>query len=204
MDQHREAEIVRGLRRGDADAWRALYDAFVEEIWWFVARRLAPSGQDVADVVQETFLAAAAAARQFDPDRGNLGGWLAGVARHHVALYYRKQQRQDQVRLQAESWGANCQHVVRWLENREPEPAEVLHSREMALLIRNALSTLTSDYEQLLTWKYLDGEAVDLIAQRLGASETAVRSKLARARRAFREAFRACVTCDSLSEQQKE
>ena len=42
----------------------------------------------------------------------------------------------------------------------------------------------------LLTAKYLDGLTVEGIALRQHASETAVRSKLARARQAFRLAFR--------------
>jgi RNA polymerase sigma-70 factor, ECF subfamily len=41
----------------------------------------------------------------------------------------------------------------------------------------------------LLTARYLDGESVALIAGREHSSEVAVRSRLARARQAFRAAF---------------
>ena len=51
---------------------------------------MGPPGSDVADVVQETFLAAARSAATFDPGRGPLRVWLWGIARRHVALHYRK------------------------------------------------------------------------------------------------------------------
>ena len=57
------------------------------------ARQMGTGAADVADVVQETFLAAARCARQYDPARGLLWMWLCGIARRHVALHYRRQQR---------------------------------------------------------------------------------------------------------------
>ena len=68
-------------------------------------------------------------------------------------------------------------------------PADALAASETALLVRAALSELPADYEMLLTAKYLDGESVEEIAKRERSTEVAVRSKLARARQAFREAF---------------
>ena len=59
MDQRQELEIADGLRSGSAEAWRALYDAYAESVWVFIARRMTPYVADVPDVVQETFLAAA-------------------------------------------------------------------------------------------------------------------------------------------------
>ena len=38
MDEQQEREIARGLREGEAGAWRALYDAFAERVWKAVAR----------------------------------------------------------------------------------------------------------------------------------------------------------------------
>ena len=59
----------------------------------------------------------------------------------------------------------------------------------MAALVRVTLAELPAEYEALLTAKYLDGEPVDRIAVRERSTEVAVRSKLARARQAFREAY---------------
>ncbi len=64
MDNQEEQSIAQGLTEGKEDAWRALYDAYSRHVWRYVARRMLPESSDVADVVQETFLAAARSARQ--------------------------------------------------------------------------------------------------------------------------------------------
>ena len=66
MNQEQERQVVRGLQDGNADAWRALYDAYCRQVWQAVARMMGPNEPDVADVVQETFMAAARSARQYD------------------------------------------------------------------------------------------------------------------------------------------
>jgi len=66
MDEQHEREIARGLREGEADAWRALYDAYAERVWRVVAHLMGANSADVADVVQETFLAAARSASAFE------------------------------------------------------------------------------------------------------------------------------------------
>ena len=66
-----------------------------------------------------------------------------------------------------------------WLDRREAEPLDALVTAEMALLIRATLSSLSDDYEDLLTQKYLEGTSVEQMADQRAASETAVRSRLA-------------------------
>src|SRR5437868_14526716 len=102
MDDQQECDIARGLRAGDAEAWRSLYDAYAARVWQAVARLMGPESADVADVVQETFLAAARSARTYDASRGSLWLWLWGIARRHVAIYYRKEKRHDRLRSAAD------------------------------------------------------------------------------------------------------
>ena len=192
MDEQEAHAVVRGLREGRADAWRALYDAFAERVWCGVARLLGPRSADVADVVQETMLAAARSARTFDAERGSLWIWLWGIARMQVALHFRKQQRHDRVL-------ANDGRLARWLDGSNPAPPDPLEAAELATLVRTTLVELSDDYAALLTARYLDGESVEQIVGRERGTETAVRSRLARAREAFRQAF-ARLTGGTLSE----
>ncbi len=201
MDQQRENEIVSGLLAGDSDAWRALYDCYAAAIWKYVALRMDPQRAEVADVVQETFLAAAHHVRSYNPALGSLWNWLTGIARRQVGLYFRAQTRQDRIRRVADQWGPRAEQVIRWLEDREMEPADVLESQELHTLVRAALSELDGDYEELLTLKYLEGVSVEQIAGTFESSETAIRSKLARARRMFRQVFTARMFHRSLSPQ---
>jgi RNA polymerase sigma-70 factor (ECF subfamily) len=190
MDDQQERDVARGLRQGRVEAWTALYEAYAEPVWRAVARLLGSDCADVADVVQETFLAAARSAAGYDDRRGSLWWWLCGIARNHVALHYRKQGRLDRVK-QAGDWLAACNgRMLRSLRGHEtPPPEEALLAAELATLVRATLTELPEDYGLLLTAKYLDEVSVEDIAKQTRATPTAVRSKLARARQAFREAF---------------
>ena len=179
MDEELAHRVATGLRSGDPDAWRQLYDAFAERVWRGVARLLGPHPADIADVVQETMLAAARSVRNFDGAKGSLWNWLWGIARTQVALHFRQRRRHDR-------W--------KWDALTRPEGTEALHEsgieiNEVAEAVRAALGELPAEYEQLLTAKYSDGDSVERIAGRERLTETAVRSKLARARAAFRAAY---------------
>ncbi len=191
MDPHEERELTRGLGDGNPDAWRGLYDTYAQPAWRFVAHLMGPTSADVADVVQETFLAAARSATTFDPARGSLWLWLCGIARRHVALHYRKQQRQARVREAGARLGAagGNDTLARSIADRQAPPAEVLASAELATLVRATLAALSEDHGPLLAARYLDEVPVEQIADAEKCTSTAIRSRLARARQAFREKF---------------
>jgi RNA polymerase sigma-70 factor (ECF subfamily) len=187
MDEQQEREVARGLRAGDAGAWRALYDAYAGRVWSAVARLMGPESADVADVVQETFLAAARSACTYDPARGPLWLWLWGIARRHVAVHYRKEKRHDRLRSAGDWLAARNGQTLRCLQGEGAAPPEVLAAAELATLVRATLTELPVEYETLLTAKYLDGIPVDDIASRERSTAGAIRSRLARARQAFRQ-----------------
>ena len=53
--------------------------------------------------------------------------------------------------------------------------------------MRTVLDRLPASYGDALEWKYIEGQSVEAIGERLGIGTTAAQSLLARARRAFRE-----------------
>ena len=189
MNQEQEQQVVRGLREGCADAWRMVYDSYCRQVWQSVARMMGPNAADVADVVQETFMAAARSAHQYDASRGSLWVWLYGIARNHVALHYRKQQRHDRSVMRGERHDKGNRQILSWLEDREQSPADTMESAELAAMVRTVLTELPTDYETVLTAKYFDGDSVEQIAGAQRCSIAAVRSRLARARQAFRQVF---------------
>ncbi len=184
-DQH---AVAGRLGRGDRTAWTALYDAYSDEVWRSVARLLGGEAATVADVVQEVFLAAAKNARKYDPQRGTLGAWLAGIAHHAVAAHWREIGRQNKLRALVESGQAEIRGL---LNNAEPLEA-LLQRRELVDLVRYVLTQLSADYAALLTAKYLDEQSLESMAEQTGLTTEAVKSKLARARREFRTKFEYC------------
>ncbi len=191
-------QLARGLAAGSTAAWHQLYDAHCEAVWRCVARRVGPHRAEVADIVQETFLAAARSARTFDPARGSLWAWLSGIARRQAALYFRRKQTRPEAGGMDSVGNALC-GIPRFVDSRnategipyrdEREPAELLALAETAQAVRDVLRGLPVDYETLLVGKYIDGLSLDELAAAEDATIDAISSKLARARRAFREAF---------------
>ena len=168
---------AQGLREGSGQSWLALYDAFALRVWNSVARRVGPGSSDVADIVQETFLAAARSAGNYDPARGSLWCWLSGIARNQTALFFRKRSSRQDLTNDFE------------LPGREAEPAELLATKELAIAVRRVLSILPLEYETLLVGKYLDELSLEDLAAAEESTASAIGSKLARARLAFRNEF---------------
>lgn len=157
-----------------------LYDEYSVRIWRYVARMLGSNVEAVGDAVQETFLAAARSAHQFDPARGTHWSWLAGIAHNQVAVYWRRVgiHRIDpaEPRFDDSPGGAAV-------------PDEQLQQKETIELVRRVLVELPSDYAILLEAKYTDGRSVSELVELFGGTTESIRSKLARARREFRRRF---------------
>lgn len=185
LDQPQQRQIAGGLRTGDRAAWGALFDAYATPLGRFVARLIGSDVTAVDDVVQETFLAAARSARQFDSEQGTLWSWLAGIAQRQAALYWRQAARAARIKELAASGSARIQD---WLID-SVEPDAPWEQRETADLIRSVLAELSSDYAALLTAKYLDERSTPDLLELFGGSTEALKSKLARARKEFRNKF---------------
>jgi len=189
MTDAHDRRLARGLQAGEAAAWSALYEAHFDRVWRVAARLIGPDAAAVADVVQETFLAAARSARQYDPQRGSLWLWLAGIARNHVGDYFRARRRDDRVKQGGDLRAGVADQWTDRLTGNSVNPPEAYGAAEAAGLVRAALVRLPDEYQAVLTARYCEGTSVEDIARDEGCSVEALRSRLARARRAFRAAF---------------
>lgn len=118
--------MLDGLHDPANDAVWLEFDDRYRPILIGVARRLGLGEADAADVAQETLVRFVAAYRQgkYDRDRGRLGAWLTGIARHCAAeLRDRRAARREQRGLSAidhlpdepatmAAWDAACQAEV--------------------------------------------------------------------------------------------
>ena len=191
MSDDPDRQIAVGLQAGKSEAWTALYEGYFDRVWRLAARMIGPDGPAVADVVQETFLAAARSARSFDPGRGPLWLWLAGIARNHVGDHFRSRRRDGRVK---EGGDLHADVGGQWIERvrqGQAAPGGAAASAEEAQIVRSTLAGLPDEYRSVLAARYFEEVPVEELARQAACSVTAVRSRLARARRAFREAFMA-------------
>ena len=185
LDELDQLAVIRGLRTGSRDAWTALYDGYNADVWRYVGRLVGGSSDEIGDVVQETFLAAARGAGQFDAGRGSLWNWLAGIAHHQAAAHRRRCGRTERLRALVTAGEIELRP---WWDGTESAD-DIWQRKELAELVRGVLGELSADYAALLTAKYLDEQSLDELARTMGNSVEAIKSKLARARREFREKF---------------
>ncbi|WP_055598263.1 RNA polymerase sigma factor [Streptomyces aureus] len=78
-----EAELARRFVCGDPAALAALYEEHAALVY-SLARRALGNAQDAEDVTQQVFIAAWRGRAGYRPERGVLGGWLVGIARHVI------------------------------------------------------------------------------------------------------------------------
>jgi len=185
LDEHAQHTVICGLQQGSREAWATLYDNYSLEVWRYAARLLGPDAAAVADVVQESFLEAAASARNFDPTRGSIWSWLTGIVHHRVSAHWRQSAQMTRLRQVAASIWPDAQNS----ESNGQQCETAIRQREVADSVRVVLSRLPAEYAALLTAKYLDDRSLLDLAGEWSSSVEAIKSKLARARREFRTAF---------------
>lgn len=172
-----DQEIILGLVDGEQAAWAALCERYGVRLWRFIARLVGSDEEAVADVYQEAMLAAAESGRRLDANRTTLWAWLAAIGHNQSALHWRRVYRRPATASELNSTPTT------------DNPFETLNRRETAARIRGLLAEMPTDYVTLLTAKYVDELSIEEIVELLGGTFEGVRSKLARARRDFRERY---------------
>ena len=184
MDPHPpepdEAALSAAVIRGDAGAWKALYDRYFDALYAYVHFR-SRQRPDLADeTVQESWLIAVEQIRKFDPARGGFEAWLRGIAVNVL-------RNQERRLLKHRALGAGAPQQSLEAEGRRTGAegrAEL--SEEIALVF----SELPARQQAVLRAKYQDALSVDEVARRWGETPKAIESLLSRARAAFQEAYR--------------
>ena len=177
-DGWNERDIVCGLRDGDRDAWSALCEQYSARVWRSVSRMIGSNTTAVEDVFQETMLAVARSGRQIAIDT-RIRAWLSRIAHNQAALYWRKRYRDSDLSSLSNST----------VTESDDSASSRLIRQETVAHVRRVLAVLDAEYATILTAKYVEGLSVAEIVSECGGSTESVRSRLARARRAFREQY---------------
>jgi RNA polymerase sigma-70 factor (ECF subfamily) len=173
---------------GDPEAIGRFYDEHVDGLYAFVFYRVGRDADLAEDVVQATFARALDDAGAFDPGRGSLASWLTTLSRNVIRDHLRAHRRSDDTVERWERIDASLAQIYDALE-QTPLPGDVLARAETRDLVHMTIAHLPAPYRTALTGKYVDGKSLDDLARELDLSVDAVKSLLARARRAFKETF---------------
>ena len=155
------------------DALLHLYELSLPQVYGYLLSRCR-SRPLAEDLTAETFLAAVDASRRRPaPPLGP--AWLVGVARHKLADYWRRQEREER--------------GLRLVGDDRAEPDDPWDARLDALRAREVLRRLGPHHRAALTLRYMDDLPVPQVADLLGRTVHATEALLVRARSAFRAAY---------------
>ena len=157
-------ELVARAKRGDAEAWRALYrDHAGRLLVWLSTRPPGDAAVTAEDLAAEAWLVAAEKIHAFQGSSSEFAGWLFGIARKLGGNLHRRSQRRrtDPTDLQS----LDDHPIV-----AGPEPAYAVKD-----WVLRALATLPPRERDVVGCREVVGLDVDATATALGISSVAVR-----------------------------
>lgn len=191
-----DLELLRRAAAGDRDALAQLYADHVDALYAFAYYRTGRDAGLAEDIVHDTLLDGLRHAAAFDPARGGLQAFLLMRARNVARAHLRDHRRSGELAAAWERQRATLAQIFQALDG--PGDDELFARSETRELVHLAIAGLAGNHREALTRKYVHGDSLHELAARLGLSEDAVKSLLARARRAFRDAFAALAAMDPI------
>lgn len=185
---HVDRALTRRILRGDAAAFRGLFDSFFPRLYRFALVRLDGDHEAAGEIVQRTFCKAI---ERLDTYRGEaaLYTWFCQVCRNTIVDYRRATHRESRAVVLFEDQ-PNVRAILEALTAAATaQPELAVWQQDVRRLVQATVDTLPDRYSEILEWKYVDGLSVEEIAAQLNIGAKAAESLLSRARAAFREAI---------------
>ncbi len=176
-DGRSDEYLLRRGVAGDEDAFLSLYARHSPAVLRF-ALHMSGSRDVAEEVLQEVFLAILSKRSEFDKARGNLQGFLIGMARNHVRRLLRLRRRNEPV-------PTSCIQADSDEKSSEGE-LEVLRQAILALPENYRAVTVLCELEEMT---YVEA------AQQLGCAVGTVRSRLHRAKAILEAKLRRSERC---------
>ena len=179
-----DATLVRCIVAGDAAAFEAIMRRYNRRLYR-LARATMRSDADAEDALQDAYVKAYHALAQFRGD-ASLSTWLARIVHNECLMRLRRDARRDNVIPMAGDADVSEREIPDAAIER-PEAA-AMRSQMRALLERH-IDELPEALRAVFVLRAIEDLSVQEVAQCLGLSEVAVRSRHFRARSLLREAL---------------
>lgn len=170
MDEER-AWILRA-REGDVEAFTRLVEAYQTPVY-NLAYRMLGNSVEAEDAAQETFIRAYTRLHTYDPNR-KFSSWLLSVASHYCIDRLRRR-RMTLLPLEDVAFTGHLASDV-------GRPEETIVRGEKEAQVHQLLDTLPEDYRAAVVLRYWYDCSYQEIARILETTESAIKSRLFRAR----------------------
>ena len=176
-----DQELLSAARAGDRDALEALLLRYQAKVYRY-GMKMCRDPEDAKDVLQETLLTMARTVRDF---RGasSLSTWLYTIAR---SFCMKKRRRGKSV---SEPLSTDARHGSEAVAHPGPGPEQHAENREVEAVLAQAIAGLAPIYREVLVLRDIEGLTAPEVAEVLGITIEAVKSRLHRARLGVRQAL---------------
>ncbi|MGC8605264.1 MAG: RNA polymerase sigma factor [Desulfomonilaceae bacterium] len=176
-------EFVNSTLQGDFGAFERLVDKYQGKIYRHL-RKMVNNSSVAEDLLQETFLSAYRGLKGFT-GASSFSTWLFRIATNSALMYLRKDRPEtveydDKVISELGDMLTPSREFV-------STPLEILLSREGKAKIEQAIDQLPVIYRSVVVLRDVEGFSIEDVANIVGASIPAVKSRLHRARNIVRE-----------------
>jgi len=178
--------LLQRALANDQSAWSRLTTLYRPLVLFWCRQARCPEAE-IEDVIQEIFAAVAAGLGGFRHDRpgDTFRGWLRGITRNQVLMYFRR----NQGRPQAEG-GSEALGRLQDLADPLPDSAEE-EAREVSQWYRRAVGQVRGEFEDR-TWHMfwravIDGRPTAAVAEELQVTTAAVRQAKSRVLRRLKQ-----------------
>lgn len=178
--------LIDKSKNGDLEAFELLVRRYESKVYT-VAYRFLGNHADASDLAQETFLRLYQALPRFRGDSSFMT-WLYHITANACRDEIRRQQRYHVVSLDAEI-GNNGTQAISQLSSRALSPEEAAEQKESDEVIQKCLSNLSEEHRLVLVMREIQDMSYEEIAVVMKCSLGTVKSRLSRARQAFKEKF---------------
>lgn len=170
-----DAPLIARARAGEAAAFGALYDRYVEAVYRYVFYRVRETAE-AEDVTSEVFMKALRAMPRYETRQPFLA-WLYRIARN--AVIDRARRRRTQVSFEDALAHPNADRIL--------DPDATLFRQVDAETLRGAIRQLTPLQQEVIVLRYVEGLDTRAIARIVGKREGTVRGIEFRALGALRQ-----------------
>ena len=176
MDTPTDRDLILRARRGQADAFSEIVTKHQTNVF-NVCYRVLHNRSDAEDLAQETFMRAYDKLHTFDLER-EFGPWIRRIAAN-LSLNF------------LESQKASTELDDERDQDQSQNPSQQVEVKERSEQIRNALSSLPSNYRIVIELRHYQEMSYDEIADELKIPLSDVKSHLFRARKLLAEKLHA-------------
>lgn len=181
MQDETDQTLLDRARSGDAQALEQLLERHQAQVYRF-GMKMCGDPEDAQDILQETLLAMARGVRDF---RGasSISTWLYTIARSFCIKKHRKSKFAP---AEVSSLDTDAAHEAAKLADLADGPEDALAGKQIEHAIGQALSALDPMYREVLVLRDIEGLTAPEVAEVLGVTVQAVKSRLHRARLSVR------------------